>query len=142
MAICEYLDELHPNPRLLPDPPEFRARIRGFCEVINSGMHPYQNLRLLEKVGSEFGADKMKFAKDWVLRGLDTLEALLAAAPSKYCCGDQLTLADAFFAPQVQGAVARFGADLGAYPHVQAVLENLREIPAFLKAEPKNQADF
>jgi hypothetical protein len=40
-------------------------------------MHPYQNLRLLEKVGTEFNADKMKFAKDWVLRGMDTFEALL-----------------------------------------------------------------
>lgn len=47
--------------------------MRGFCEVINSGMHPYQNLRLLEKVGTEFNADKMKFAKDWVTRGMNTL---------------------------------------------------------------------
>lgn len=51
-------------------------------------MHPYQNLRLLEKVGTEFNADKMKFAKDWVLRGMDTFEALLEKTKGKYCFGD------------------------------------------------------
>ena len=77
MAICEYLEQTHVDHPLLPKDPIKKAQIRGFCEVVNSGMHPYQNLRLLEKVGTEFNADKMKFAKDWVLRGMDTFEALL-----------------------------------------------------------------
>ena len=77
MAICEYLEQIHADHPLLPKDPIKKAQIRGFCEVVNSGMHPYQNLRLLEKVGTEFNADKMKFAKDWVLRGMDTFEALL-----------------------------------------------------------------
>jgi glutathione S-transferase len=51
-------------------------------------MHPYQNLRLLEKVHADFQADKMKFAKEWVLRGMDTFEALLQKTKGKYCFGD------------------------------------------------------
>jgi glutathione S-transferase len=52
MAICEYLEEVHPDQPLLPKEHIKKAQIRAFCEVVNSGMHPYQNLRLLEKVGT------------------------------------------------------------------------------------------
>lgn len=50
MAIIEYLDEVHPEPKLFPGSSVHRAQIRGFCEVVNSGIHPYQNIRLLDKV--------------------------------------------------------------------------------------------
>jgi maleylacetoacetate isomerase len=91
-------------------------------------MHPYQNLRLLEKVGTEFNADKIKFAKDWVLRGMDTFEALLEKSRGKYCFGDEVTLADCFFAPQVQGGIARFGVEIDKYPNAKHVLHNLQEL--------------
>jgi len=51
MAICEFLEEKHPDYPFLPQDPLLKAQIRGFCEVINSGIHPYQNLRLLKIVG-------------------------------------------------------------------------------------------
>ena len=35
-------------------------------------MHPYQNLRLLEKVEAQFGADRVKFASEFVQRGMET----------------------------------------------------------------------
>jgi glutathione S-transferase len=69
MAIIEYLEEVYPESPLLPKDPVLRAQIRGFCEVINSGLHPYQNLRCLEKVGRYPNADKVEWAKDWVVRG-------------------------------------------------------------------------
>ena len=40
-AIIEYLEETIPEPRLLPKDQLLRAKIRGFCEIINSAMHPY-----------------------------------------------------------------------------------------------------
>ena len=73
MAIIEYLDEVHPQPKLFPGSAIQRAQIRGFCEVVNSDIHPYQNIRLLDKVEADFKADKMAFAKHFVLRGLDTM---------------------------------------------------------------------
>lgn len=105
-------------------------------------MHPYQNLRLLEKVSTEFNADRVKFASDWVLRGMDTLEALLERSKGKYCFGDEVTLADCFFAPQVSGGIARFGVKIENYPRCKEVLSNLLEIEEFRLAEPKNQPDF
>jgi glutathione S-transferase len=50
MAIREYIEETYPQNPLLPKDPIKKAQVRAFCEVINAGIHPYQNLRLLEKV--------------------------------------------------------------------------------------------
>ena len=50
MAICEFLEETYSEHPMLPKDPVKRAQIRGFCEVINSAIHPYQNLRVLKKV--------------------------------------------------------------------------------------------
>lgn len=89
MAICEFLEEKHPESRLFPKNDLVKkAQIRGFCEVINSGLHPYQNLRLLEKVHNDFKADKMEFAKEWVIKGFKTIEKMLAKTMGKYCFGD------------------------------------------------------
>jgi glutathione S-transferase len=84
----------------------------------------------------------MKFAKDWVLRGMDTFEALLEKTKGKYCFGDDLTLADCFFYPQVLGGINRFGVEIDKYPNSRHVLQNLQEVEAFRLAEPKNQPDF
>ena len=51
---------MYPEINLLPKDPCKNAKIRGFCEVINSSMQPYQNLRLLEKM-EEFNPDMIKF---------------------------------------------------------------------------------
>ena len=50
MAISEYIEEIYPQRPLMPKDPIKKAQVRAFCEVINAGIHPYQNLRLLEKV--------------------------------------------------------------------------------------------
>lgn len=141
MAICEYLEEVYPDHPLLPKDPIKKAQIRGFCEVVNSGMHPYQNLRLLEVVGND-QASRIKFGAEWVNRGMKTFEAMLAKTKGKYCFGDEVTLADAFFYPHVVGGIARFGVKIEEYPLCKEVLGNLQELEAFRLAEPKNQPDF
>ena len=40
MAIMEYLDEVHPLPRLLPSDPRGRARVRGLSQIAVSDAHP------------------------------------------------------------------------------------------------------
>ena len=115
MAICEYLEEIYPSNPLLPKDAIKKAQVRGFCEVVNSGMHPYHNLRMLEKVASE-GLDKMKFAGEWVVRGMKTLEDMLVKTKGKYCFGDEVCLADAFFYPHVMGGIKRFKVVIEEYP--------------------------
>jgi maleylacetoacetate isomerase len=142
MAIIEYLDEVHPQPKLFPGSAVQRAQIRGFCEIVNSGIHPYQNIRLLDKIEADFKADKMAFAKYFVFRGLDTMEKMLARSSKKYCFGDELTAADVFLYPQALASVNRFGAVLSNYQNIDRVMTSLKKIPEFVQAEPQNQQDF
>lgn len=73
VAIIEYLDEVYPDHHLYPKDPVLKAQVRGFCEVINSGMHPYQNLRVLEKIEKDYKGDKVEWAVYWIKRGFGTL---------------------------------------------------------------------
>jgi len=60
----------------------------------------------------------------------------------KYCFGDEITMADVFMVPQVQGASERFKIDLALYPNLQTILKNLQAVKEFEDAHPKNQPDF
>lgn len=75
-------------------------------------------------------------------KGMQTFEALLEKTKGKYCFGDEVTLADAFFYPQVLGGIARFGVKIEEFPLSKEVLSNLQQLDAFRLAEPKNQPDF
>jgi glutathione S-transferase len=84
----------------------------------------------------------MAFAKEWVIRGSETLEKLLSKTAGKYSFGDEITAADCCIYPHVVGGAARFNIDFSAYPTLNRVVNNLKENEAFVKAEPKNQPDF
>ena len=47
LAIIEYLDELHPEPPLLPREAIERARVRSLALNIACEIHPVNNLRVL-----------------------------------------------------------------------------------------------
>jgi maleylacetoacetate isomerase len=47
LAIIEYLDEIAPEPPLLPREPKARARVRQLSCIIACDIHPLNNLRLL-----------------------------------------------------------------------------------------------
>ena len=96
---------------------------------------------MLNKIESE-GLDKMKFAKEWIYKGTATIEKFLAKSKGKYCFGDEVTLADAFFYPHIVGGIARFGVQIDEYPNCKAVLSNLQELEQFRLSEPKYQPDF
>ena len=46
LAIIEYLDEIHPEPPLLPKAPLERARVRALAMMIACDIHPINNLRV------------------------------------------------------------------------------------------------
>src|SRR5262245_44535203 len=45
MAICEYLEEMYPDPPLLPATPSARARVRAIALALACEIHPLNNLR-------------------------------------------------------------------------------------------------
>lgn len=72
MPIIEYLEETRPEPALFPKDPISRAKVRAICEMINAGIQPLQNLRVLAKV-EELKGDKMVWLKYFVSMGLECI---------------------------------------------------------------------
>jgi maleylacetoacetate isomerase/maleylpyruvate isomerase len=145
LAIIEYLDEIHPAPALLPGSAAERARIRALAQAIACDLHPINNLRVLQYLTREFGADdaqKNAWYRHWIGTGLGAVEAMLAGdARTGACChGDTPTLADCCLVPQVFNA-RRFGCDLGAMPTVVRIAEHCATFDAFRRAAPENQPD-
>lgn len=145
LAILEYLEEIHPQPALLPSSAGERARVRAIAQTIACDVHPLNNLRVLKYLKSDLGLDedaKNKWYKHWISVGLGSVEALLAgsSATGRFCHGDQPTLADVLLVPQVYNA-RRFDCDLSAMPTLTRIVDACSALDAFARAEPARQPD-
>lgn len=145
MAIIEYLDEVHPEPPLLPRSAANRARVRALAQIVACDIHPLNNLRVQNYLVDGFGADdgaKREWMHEWMAAGFDALERMLVTDPrTGACChGDAPTLADLVLVPQVFNA-RRFGFDLAAYPTIVRIDAHCSTLDAFAAAVPDRQAD-
>jgi maleylpyruvate isomerase len=113
LAICEYLDEVHPAPALLPADPLDRAKVRAAAYVIACDVHPVQNLKILNRLrGLGLDEDAVEqWARTTIEEGLAAFEVLLPADGGTYCFGDAPGLADICLIPQLANA-RRFGVAL------------------------------
>lgn len=113
LAICEYLDELHPDPPLLPASPLERAKVRAAAYVIACDIHPLQNLKILNRLRAmgHNQADVDQWGRTVIEEGLAAYEALLPAQDSAFSFGDRPSLADIFLIPQLVNA-RRFGLEI------------------------------
>lgn len=145
IAICEYLDETHPQPPLLPGSALDRAYVRALALTIACEIHPLNNLRVLKYVKHTLGAsEKAKDAwyRHWVEQGLASFEAMLGrdGKAGRLCFGDAPTLADVCLVPQIFNA-QRFDCRLDHVPQVMRIFANCMEIDAFENAVPARQPD-
>lgn len=145
LAIIEYLDEIHPEPALLPGAPADRARIRALALAVACEIHPLNNLSVLNYLTDSLGASeaaRTAWYRHWVEQGLATLERLLAADPrtGDFCHGDTPTLADCCLVPQVFNA-RRFACRLDHVPTVMRIHDRCLELEAFRRAAPGAQPD-
>lgn len=140
LPILLYLEDLKPEPALLPKQAFQKAEILSFCEMINSGIQPLQNLSVLKYIESEIQSDKHQWAGHWIKRGLAVCEGFLKHRAKSFCFGDELSLADCFLIPQIYNA-ERFKVDMKEFPTLERVNQHCLKIPAFEKALPKNQPD-
>jgi maleylpyruvate isomerase len=113
LAICEYLDEMHPVPALLPSAPLDRAKVRAAAYVIACDVHPVQNLKILNRVRALGHNDAAvdQWARATIEEGLAAFEALLPGQVSRFSFGDAPSLADICLVPQLVNA-RRFGVTL------------------------------
>ncbi|MCO4865251.1 maleylacetoacetate isomerase [Cupriavidus sp. WGlv3] len=145
LAIVEYLDEVHPEPKLLPGTALDRAYVRGLAQEIACEIHPLNNLRVLKYLKHTVGVtDEVKDAwyRHWIELGFASLQANLerSGKAGRFCFGDTPTLADLCLVPQVFNA-QRFHIDVARYPLIAKIYEACMALPAFQKAEPKSQPD-
>jgi len=145
MAILEYLDEVHPEPPLLPADALGRARVRALAGIIAVDIHPINNLRILKYLATEFNADagaKKAWFHTWAHQGMAALETRLANAPEtgKFCHGDTPTMADICLYGQMFNN-QRFDLDMTAYPTIMTIFRACECLPAFADAAPLNQPD-
>jgi maleylacetoacetate isomerase len=140
-AILEYLDEVYPEPPLLPMGALNRAKVRAVAAIIACDIHPLNNSGTLGYLKNRLGHDQAaadEWYAHWVRDGFDAIERMIEPGP--YAFGARLTLADLYLVPQVFNA-RRFHIPLDAYPKITAVDAACAAHPAFQKAAPENQPD-
>src|SRR5436190_1465511 len=145
LAIIEYLNEIRPEPPLLPGTAEARARVRAIALSIACEIHPLNHLRVLNYLTGTLGAtdaQKNGWYRYWVDVGLEALERQLARdrETGTYCHGETPTLADVCLVPQLANA-RRFKIDLTPYPTLTRIEGACNKLPAFAQAAPAQQPD-
>jgi len=145
LAIIEYLDEVYPDPALLPGDALGRARVRSLAMIIGCDIHPINNLRVLGELRIGFGADDevvTKWFRKWVAASFEPLEARLASEPEtgQFCHGNSVGLADICLVGQVINN-DRFNVDTSPYPTIQRIYDACVELDAFKASVPAAQPD-
>jgi maleylacetoacetate isomerase len=145
LAICAYLDQVFPEPALLPADPAGRARVNAMALVVACDIHPINNLRVQRYLKSELAAregDVVTWMNHWMTEGFLAFEQMLqgGSATGLCCHGDEPGLADCCLIPQVYNA-ERFGCDMARFPTVVRIVAYCRALPAFAAAAPERQGD-
>ena len=145
LAIIEYLEELQPQPPLLPSGATARARVRSLALAIACDIHPLNNLRVLQYLKGTLGVeDEQKDAwyRYWIDVGLEALELRLSrdSATGRFCHGDVPTIADICLVPQLANA-RRMGVDASPWPILTRIDAECQKLPAFAEAAPARQPD-
>jgi len=142
LAIIEWLDEIHPEPPLLPKDPLRRAKVRAFAQALACDTHPVQNLKVLARL-RELGLPEEKVTAwaAWANReGLTACEKLIAHEAGPFCFGDRPSLADLCLVPQLANA-RRFGVDVNSFPRLLQAEAAAKAMKAFADAAPDKQPD-
>ena len=145
LAIIELLEEMNPDPPLLPENIEERAKVRRFAHQIAMEIHPLNNLRVLKYLENVLGLNEDKktlWYLHWIEEGFSALEKFLKNNDCKaqFCFGERPSLADVCLIPQVYNGL-RFDCNLSNYPIIQSIWDHCKSHEAFKRAAPESQPD-
>jgi len=145
LAIIEYLDDIQPEPRLIPADVRERAYARSLALMTIADAHPLVVPRVRNHLAKAFSADAKAiedWGKHWTVEGLATYERMLAHRPPlPFALGSEPGLADICIAGQVVGAQF-LKLELGDYPVVAALADRCFKIPAFATSHPFEQPGY
>jgi len=143
LAIMEYLEEIRPEPSILPGGAADRAAARAIAAMIACEAQPFMNIGTQNYLKTEHGFDDAAMAK-WLnhvpRNTMAAVEAMVARTAGDFCVGDAPSIADCCLAPQMFAA-ARFGVEIADFKRLHEINERCLALPAFEKAHPKNQPD-
>ena len=144
IAILEYLDEMRPEPPLLPKDPRGRARVRGLSLIAAADGHPLITPRVRSYLEREMKQDETarnRWLAHWTIRALEAIEGHLAREreTGRFCHGNTPTMADICLASQVIGALAYFNCDTKDVPTAMRIYNTCMDIEAYAKAHPLKQ---
>ncbi|QCI65517.1 maleylacetoacetate isomerase [Phreatobacter stygius] len=141
LAIIEYLDEIAPEPPLLPTDPIARARTRAAAQLIACDIHPLNNpgtTGYLKTVMGQSSEAISQWYSHFIRDGFTALERLVEPGP--YAFGAAVTVADLCIVPQMFNA-RRFNVPLDDFPRLIAITEACLKLKAFADARPEAQPD-
>lgn len=136
LAMLDWLDAVYPEPPLFPTDPLARAQALAAALVIVADIHPIDNLRVLRRLESQFGADaaaKADWYRHWIELGFDALEA--TAPVDGWFGGAAPGVVDCCLIPQCYNA-RRFDLALTRWPRLAAIEARSVDLPAFAAAHP------
>lgn len=143
MAIMEYLNEVYPEPPLLPADPKGRARVRALSLITVADSHPLIVPRVRNHLAATFNLDdegKMTWVRHWFAAGLDAYETHLSRdkATGNYCHGDKVTMADLCLVSHAAGYRV-FKGNLDKHPTVRRIVETCMADERIASAQPMRQ---
>jgi len=144
LPIMEYLNEIHPQPPLLPADPVLRAQARGLAHIVVSDGHPFITPRVRGYLEKELHLDESareRWMHHWTRKALEAFEAHLgkSSQAGRYCYGDAPTLADICLASHLVGMTAYLKAKPDYAPAAMRIFDACMSHPAFAQAHPLKQ---
>lgn len=145
LAIIEYLEEVQPEPALLPKVAIDRAWVRSVAMDITSDIHPINNVRVLRYLIKKLGIHneaKDEWYQHWVKVGLESIEKQLSndSRVGRFAYGDQPGLIDICLVPQLFNALSA-KVDVKPYPTLMSIFHECMKLPAFINASWEKQID-
>jgi maleylacetoacetate isomerase len=142
LAILEYLEEIAPEPPLLPANPLGRARVRSIAAMLAADTHPLIVPRVRRYLTAQgFDAAQWRaWQVNWFTTGLQAVEARLSQDPAtgEFCHGDKVTIADICLA-SIPAVMQVFDVTVPDIPTVSRIVAACNALPAFANADPYRQ---
>lgn len=144
LAIAQYLDQIQPEPALLPSDPFAAAKVMELVCHIKLDVELVARRCLGQVLFKKPVSDEVKeMTRTDLARGMAAIERLFVGQP--YAAGDQLTLADFYtfytfgLAGHIVGQVLEQDL-LEGHPRIQTLMGRLAEHPSIARVEAEKAA--